>query len=462
MSRFKFAATRSRDAPTLEVEEQKKKLLLIAPAYRPAPGVGAVRVEGLAKYLPLFGWRVTLTVPAIRGMPPRDLPHVLEVHARPLIPSIRQWFRIEPGESASARLSPPRSNAEVRRALRFALNLAKSLVAYPDAYRARIRPTILTAINAMAASPPDVVLSSSPPVSHHIVAARLAEMWRIPWVADLRDPWSDNPYQDAPAFRAWLDQGLERKYLQKASRITCVSEELSSLISGRYSREVRVITNGFDPEHVSPDERQPDTGKLVISHTGGLYEGKRDPSALLYALRRLIDLGEIARERVDVRFFGPREAWLDRVIEELGLGGIVQQRGTVTRPSAIAAQRESSALLLLTWDHPSELGTCPAKVFEYMAARRPVVAVGSIHSAGARVVTDTRIGKAFSSKDVQGLQDFIKKLYDDIIEFGHAKYFPDEARVTNYSQVVMAKKMAEVLGSAVASGRKEDRSSTRA
>ena len=401
------------------------------------------------EYLPRFGWEVWMVTPRMAGKTKAGS-NVVETESRDFIGAMRRRLGVQPGASVSQRFTapstetpttPPRAEAIARSVVR----ATKSVAAYPDEMRGWIRPAVRGAELASAShgGKPDVLLSTSPAVSSHVVASRLAKGWQTPWVADLRDLWSGNPYSSHFMLRSALDQRLEKRTFSRAAALTTVSSELASALAGMHDREVSAITNGFNPEEVRGTKDQLPRA-FTISHTGGLYEGKRDPTALLLAVRRMIDAGEIEEDEMRIQFFGPRERWLDAAITRLDLASVAAQHDYVRWLDSIAAQKASHLLLLLSWDDTADRGTCPIKLFDYMAARRPVLSLGYQESAGSRIVQSCGLGASFSSHDVEGVRGFLSRAV------AAAREREPETELTQemhdlYSQVEMARRFAEVL-----------------
>jgi hypothetical protein len=137
------------------------------------------------------------------------------------------------------------------------------------------------------------------------------------------------------------------------------------------------------------------------------------------------------------------------VIESYGLGGSIHQLGATSFEGSIAAQRDSHLLLLLAWEDPSQKGTCPAKVFEYMAVGRPVLSLGAVDSTGSKVVEETGLGRAFAAPDAAGVRAYLTELLRAFRSEGDIRPDLKPHEVERYSQVEMARSMASVLEDAV-------------
>ena len=291
----------------------------------------------------------------------------------------------------------------------------------------------------------DAIISTSSPVTSHIVAKQLKDKHGIPWVADFRDLWTQNNYYPYSTLRKAIERRLELKTLHKADALVTVSEpaarQLGILHKGK---QLFAITNGFDPEEVnSMDEGLTDT--FTITYTGNFYPKKRSPESLFVALRILISEGIIDVKQVEVRFYGAEAGWIDKQAERYGLRDIVKQFGIVPREVALDKQRESQLLLLIKWNDPRERGVCPAKIFEYLAARRPILAVGGYDDVISELLDETRAGTC--GPTAEEVKNILKELYREYQAVGKAGYKGEEDKINRYSQREMAQKFAQVLDS---------------
>jgi len=263
-------------------------------------------------------------------------------------------------------------------------------------------------------------------------------------VADLRDLWSQNHYYPYGPVRKMIDRRLELKTLSTADALVTVSqpcaEKLRTLHKGKLTY---LITNGFDPEKLN-DPPAKLTPKFTITYTGTIYTGKQDPSKLFAALQSLISNGTMDSKDIEVRFYGYKEGWLARGVEEYGLSDIVKQYGVVPRRVAFEKQRESQLLLLLNWEDWREKGTYTLKVFEYLAAQRPILATGgSGDDVIERLLNETKAGVHGSR--IEDIKSILSDLYSGYKLKGKISYNGDRAKINKYSYREMAKKFAEIL-----------------
>ena len=203
-----------------------------------------------------------------------------------------------------------------------------------------------------------------------------------------------------------------------------------------------MITNGFDPAEVnSPCANL--TSKFTITYTGNLYPGKQSAEPLFVALRDLITHEILDANDIEVRFYGAEVGWIDKQVEHYGLKKVVRQYGIEQREAILRKQRESHVLLLIKWNDSKERGAYTAKIFEYLAAKRPILAVGGYRDVVDDVLDETRAG--CSVTELEDLKGIIKELYQEYKATGKVEYKGNDMEINKYDQRQMARKYAEVL-----------------
>ena len=202
------------------------------------------------------------------------------------------------------------------------------------------------------------------------------------------------------------------------------------------------IPNGYDPDEVAS---APLTKKFTITYTGQLYQGKRDPTPLFRAIAELISEGRLDRRAVKVRFYGAIEYWLEKEIRRFGLEDVVSLNPRVPRKIALEKQRESQILLLLNWDDPGEIGVYTGKVFEYLAARRPILAVGGPRGVVTELLEET--GAGVHALGYEQLKHILLEFWEQYTTHGYVPYRGSEERIAKYSHREMARRFAEMLDS---------------
>lgn len=337
-----------------------KKVLIISYYYPPMPAVGGLRAQGLAKYLPQFGWQATIVHGALEAS--GTIVHKL--------------FRINPNQNLLAQaeeLKKKLGGLPIDRLLK----LYAELFAYPDTAAKWGKKVIYERLNGF-----DAIISTSSPVSCHAVASAIKQEYNIPWIADLRDLWTQNHYYPYSRWRRARETKLELKTLEHATALTTVSEPLAVSLSQLHHRFVHTLLNGYDPEEVNPGV--PLTKTRTITYTGNIYPEHQSPESFF---RQLL---ESEKGEYKIRFYGAAQPWIDKLALKYGLQEAVKQYGVIPRKEALQKQWESHALLYLPWE--GQDGVYSQKLFEYVAARRPIVVSGQADKYVSKVIQDATTG----------------------------------------------------------------------
>ena len=336
-----------------------RNVLIIAFYFPPMPDIGGYRLNGLAKFLPLYGWNPIILTPLLPGAPdPR-----FRVLQTPYIDVVKQW-KIRLGLNPNETLNTQFEVSSQRDSLSFVDRLAYypgEIINYPDDKIGWYDHAVRTGDELLQKEHIDLILSSSYPETCHLIARTLVDKYNVPWVADMRDLWTQYPYSHHCAIRRLFEKNLELRTLSKASALVTVSEPLASDLQYLHSHtSVHVIENGFDPDDARYNAPTL-SDKFTITYTGQLYNGKRDPAILFEALADLLSEGIIDPDRIEVRFFGSQGQWLIDEIRQYQLEGIVTVSGWGPRSIALEKQRESQLLLLLLWDNSLDRGYIPER-----------------------------------------------------------------------------------------------------
>jgi glycosyltransferase involved in cell wall biosynthesis len=267
-------------------------------------------------------------------------------------------------------------------------------------------------------------------------------MLGCPWIADFRDLWT----QDITTMRSrdlqFLQVPLEKRTLKHADMLITVSDPWGDRLRQRYpSKEIRTIPNGFDPDDFS--SRPELTQNFTITYAGVLYQGQRDPTVLFEVLRELANEKIIDLSDVKVRFYSPIDAWLAPLVRRCGLEAVVDLHGIVPRREVLQRQMESQILLLLSFTHPKDTGLHTGKLFEYLGAARPIVAIGGNRGAMTQVLEETRAGIHASSK--AEVREWLVRAYADYKREGRVSYRGDAKAISRYSHLEMSRSFADAL-----------------
>lgn len=373
----------------------RRNLLIISYLFPPSTAMGAVRVARFASHLAdQHGWSVHVVAPRVRtgagSCRVDELSHDnrISLHETGTIDTLRPLRalqslsrRLRGTEAGVSPAACAENRANRRRGL---LARCSDLLAVPDTKSGWIVPAVLRAVQiARNCDPRPVILSSGPPHSAHVAASLVKRLTNSPWIADLRDPWSVNPYNPELAeFAQRANRALERRTLRRADAILCNTEPACRAMQRRVSElppeRIVTIANGFDPEDFDtlvPQIVWPRTDRKVLLHAGSIY-GKRDPGALLEALARLrADQPENCPHLVFLGAWTPEvRLRAEQIIDSGELRSCVTMVDPLSRSAAFAAQAAADGLILLG-DAASEMLQVPGKLFEYLRLQKPVLSL---------------------------------------------------------------------------------------
>jgi glycosyltransferase involved in cell wall biosynthesis len=383
------------------------KVLVVTMYFPPAGGGGVQRPLKLAQYLPALGIETHVLAPDDPKWVHRDPD--LRVPTQAWVHRVRYV-----GPRARKPAEELRAADGLERALVRAQVTARRLL-LPDASVMWNLTAIPAAIQIVRREGIDAILTTSPPGSIHFVGAAVQRATGARWLADLRDPLVANPHRrsDTAATRARqaTNERLARLVARHADAISCVSEAIADEVRELGARGiVRTIANGCDFDDFAGLEYAP-APRFRITHAGSFF-GKRDPRPFLQALRD---------SNVDIvaRFAGDFRSSDREWAQNLGLGDRLELIPYSPRADSLRLQRDSEALLLLVPDAGGRgKGVLSGKVFEYLAAGRPILAVVPPDGAAAELIRETNAGVVVAPDDVDGIRAALEGMHARFLDGG--------------------------------------------
>ena len=287
----------------------------------------------------------------------------------------------------------------------------------------------------------DIVISSGPPHSLHLIGMALKEKLGIKWVADFRDPWTTIHYHQSLR----LNKRAQKKHLKLESKVLNNSD-LVVVTSARTKKEfqkitsvpIEVISNGYDIlEKIEPNL----DAQFSIAHIGSLLTN-RNPELLWEILSELKDENKVFSKNLLIKLVG---AVSEDVLESLAVFGLTENYktlGYVSHQEAIQIQHDVQVLLLVEMDSPETKSIIPGKLFEYIAANRPILAIGPDGSDVEGIIKETNTGLYFKYTDKETLKQQVQLYYEAYLK---ANLNVNSKNIEKYSRSTLTKSLSTIL-----------------
>jgi glycosyltransferase involved in cell wall biosynthesis len=418
-----------------------RKILMIINFFPPAGGGGVYRPLSFVKYLSRLSWDVTVVTPRPGEFWISDpgLEEEIPENVRVVRTASLSGFRFLSSLRGARRAGESRRSSGGFGALR----RIGELFLVPDTYVGWV-PFAARAAAELCRGGFDVVYSTSPPDSSHLVARDVAHRFGIPWVADFRDPWINLYLREPPTpLHRALHRRLERA-VSRADLVLTTTAAHERMLTGRYPWcRVEQIPNGFDEEDFTREAGvSPPAGPFTLTHCGMLTLG-RSAKPFLEGLAALRRRAPAVADAIRVVFIGARESVSEEWARRLGLEGSVVFEDNLPHRECVERERRSHVLLLIKHDDDRYRGLVPGKLFEYIGSKRPILAVVPDGEA-AEIVRDLRRGETPRIGDAEGIAAALEKM--------HALYRTGELEssyslddVPRYSRRAEAERLSELL-----------------
>jgi hypothetical protein len=446
-----------------------KRVLIIAYYFPPIAASGAIRPLGFCRYLTEYGWLPwVLSTDAGSVYPDQGideslcdgLPGQVRIerlpHPYPLRTLLRARDQVRELMRAFGPTRPRDGRNHDQRGASQA-NTLKDLVldwafSFPDAQYSWRRPAFRWGSQLPQTERPDAILATGNPWTSLLVGKDLAERFGVPFVADFRDPWMMDPnyHKRFPsAFLLNKGKALEHSVCTAAACVITNTEELRSRFSAVYP-ELRnkfvTITNGFDPDHFSlikpaDDLADVDGETLELCHFGTIYMN-RTPLRLFQAIAEMFKDRKLKPNQIRMRFVGAWDVMDDSaedLARELEKHGFLRREAPSPRQTCLHQMACAKALLVLQPDYPLQI---PAKIYEYVAAGRPILVIGG-EGATVRLVKQYRLGLCCSTQ----VRD-IKRLLGRLVSGEVRLESPDLSNINRFTYRTLTGQLASVLNAA--------------
>ncbi len=435
-----------------------KRVLIISYYWPPTGGSGVQRWVKFAKYLPQEGWQPVIYTPenpeqlAIDTTLEAEIPAEAEIIKTRITEPYELYkkFLKKSGHSKEAVEVNP-VNAQNKSFAQKAAMWVRGNLFRPDPRCLWIRPSVKFLKKYLKEHPVDLIVSTGPPQSMHIIGMKLARATGLPWIADFRDPWTKIFYfkhlSMTKTTESW-HRRMEKKVLDEATRVVAVSPLVQQEFQAMTQTSVELITNGFD----ECDFKESNTNKglnaaggpdkdFTVTHTG-LFAADGNPTVLWEVLAEKCSEDENFRKSLKIKFIGKTDIQITGAVEAAGLGPNLIDMGYQPHSKAIEEQMKASLLILPLRKEPEYKAVLPGKLFEYLASWRPVLGIGQPDGAMSMILNQTKTGVVLDWNDKASLSKFI-----DICWTQHLKgeMLVEDADISQFTRRNLTRRMARLF-----------------
>lgn len=419
-----------------------KKALIITYYWPPAGGSGVQRWLKFVKYFRDFGIEpVVYTVensnyPILDESLIKDVPQGIEILKQPIWEpnNLFAFFGKKKTESAGFLNPNPSLFGKI-------LQYIRANYFIPDARKFWVKPSTNYLIKYLKSNKIDVVITTGPPHSMHLVGLNLKKELNIKWIADFRDPWTEIDYfQQLPLTKKSIErhQSLEKEVLKNADAVLVVGKTMGEKFR-KFNSNVVTITNGFD--EVITDSIVELDSKFTVTHIG-LMNADRNPKILWEVLTEIISENIEFAADFELKLIGKADASVIDDISKYRLSKNVHVIDYVTHDKVVEFQKKSQVLLLIVNNVPSAKGIITGKIFEYLMAKRPILAIAPINGDVSEIIYETNSGTIIDFDDKIGLKKAILELF---AKFKLGNLRVESKNIAQFHRKELTKKVSELI-----------------
>ena len=408
------------------MEQRPKKLLIVTYVFPPFAAVGVYRILKFCKYLPDFGISPVILTPSRPNTMARDeglmaqVPHYVPVHRTPTFEPFR--WKPDTKPQTKAEMPDPPAAAATATAAPGVLSRVKQTIkqdlSIPDTSYFWRWTGLWTGIQAVKEEKVDLVLSSSPPHSVHLLAAHIASRTRKPLIVDFRDLWTQNTSyaeRNLPPRLQRRDRRYEEAVLKQSAGITVNTETFKAQLMGKNEflsgDRIEVVTNGVDPDDFKEFVAS-GTGesRFTLLYTGSLYGSHRNPEFFFTAVRAWLDRRPEIAPQLRLLFIGNWAREHAGLISQHGLGEVVERRDWMPQREALKETFAADVLLLFQGFDPALSAAIPRKLYEYMITNKPIMAFappGEIPN----LISQFECGVSFGSPEPEPIINYLDEAF---------------------------------------------------
>lgn len=418
-----------------------KKLLLLIYYWPPSGGVGVQRWLKFVKYLPQYGWDITVITtdngdyPAIDTALLSQVPKSIKV-IRTKTPTFGRIYRKVGKDNVPYGSLETSSNDYIFKKILIWIRL--NLV-IPDARKIWNRFAYKAARKEIRLNKYDRVITTGPPHSTHLVGLNLKKKYNINWIVDLRDPWTQMGYLKnikRLKLSSYLDKVFENKVVANCDTVITASQKIIADLNCSPDK-IHLITNGYDPDDYKEIRKEKSEDHFNLNYFGSIPP-ESNPISVLQAVQKLNKKGIT---NIKMNFWGNISSKVKRQMNDLDNKHVVSFHKYVSHKKAVELMSKSSMLLLIINNVENNEGIITAKIFEYIGSNVTILGIGPTASEPAMILSETESGAMFQYGNIDGIADHIEYVYQLWNKGGST----GRAKAEKYSCVNITKTLNSIL-----------------
>ena len=425
-----------------------KKVLIISYYWPPTGGSGVQRWVKFAKNLDRFGWEPVVYTPenperlAVDETLDAELPDGLTVIRRHISEPYAIYHKFFGASDKGAGVNPLNQQKKTFKQ-RLVVGLRGNLFV-PDPRVGWVNPSVRFLVKYLKDNPVDAIVTTGPPHSMHLIGMKLARRTGIRWIADFRDPWTEMHYFKHMGLLPWTaarHRSLEQRVLDAADAVIAVSEPVRADFQARTSTPVHLITNGYDDDDFASGPSELPADRFTLVHTG-LFASDGNPLRLWDVLAAKCASDRNFKTQLRIVLAGKTDAEIIDALAVRGLSDNVEDLGYQPHLKTTRLQQSANILMLPLRQEPEYAKALPGKIFEYLAARRPVLGIGQEGGAAALVLQDAGAGVMYDWDRVEPVRNYIESAWERHLAGEDARL---EGNISKYSRLSLTEKLSAVL-----------------
>lgn len=396
-----------------------KKVLIITYYWIPSGGAGVQRWVKFTKYLRDFGWEPIIYTPENPEFPSidhsfeKDIPADIKILKTPIWEPYNIYKKLTGKKNEAINAGFISENKKQGWKEKLSIWIRGNFL-IPDPRRFWIKPSVRFLTDYLKSNPVDAIITTGPPHSMHLIGMGIKNNFpNLLWVADFRDPWTNIDFYKELTLTFAADKihhRLEKNVVQQADAVVVVSQGMKEEFELLQPKHLQVITNGYDEADVEKSELKLDQ-KFSISHIGTL-NAARNPTTLWKVLGELCAENKEFKNDLQIQLIGKVDFSVLESIQQNKLNEQLNKIDYLSHSEAIEKQNTSQVLLLLINQSANAKGILTGKFYEYLAAKRPIIAVGPTDGDAAEVLKTTNAGKMVDFGDEKVTKQVVLEFYN--------------------------------------------------